>query len=35
MPQLFVNGALIGDCDIVKEMQSKGEFESFFAEAGT
>ena len=25
IPQLFVNGALIGGCDIVMEMDSKGE----------
>ena len=25
IPQLFVNGVLIGGCDIVMEMESKGE----------
>ena len=25
IPQLFVNGELIGGCDIVMEMESKGE----------
>ncbi len=28
IPQLFVNGELIGGCDIVTELDSKGELES-------
>ena len=27
IPQLFVNGELIGGCDIVMEMESKGELQ--------
>ena len=29
IPQLFVNGELIGGCDIVMEMESKGELKDF------
>ena len=28
IPQLFVNGELIGGCDIVMEMESKGELKN-------
>ena len=34
IPQLFVNGALIGGCDIVMEMESKGELGSVLQTAG-
>ena len=30
IPQLFVNGELIGGCDIVMEMESKGELRDIF-----
>ena len=35
IPQLFVNGALIGGCDIVMEMESNGKLKDMLAEAGT
>ena len=35
IPQLFVNGALIGGCDIVMEMESKGELGGVLQTAGT
>ena len=33
--QLFVNGALIGGCEIVMEMESSGRLNDILAEAGT
>ena len=33
IPQLFVNGALIGGCDIVMEMDSKGELKDILQNA--
>ena len=33
IPQLFVNGALIGGCDIVMEMNSKGELKDILQKA--
>tara|TARA_B100000315_G_scaffold240776_1_gene260938 strand:+ start:164 stop:478 length:315 start_codon:yes stop_codon:yes gene_type:complete len=35
IPQLFVNGSLIGGCDIVMEMESNGKLKDMLAEAGT
>ena len=35
IPQLFVKGELIGGCDIVMEMESKGELGDVLAAAGT
>ena len=35
IPQLFVNGELIGGCDIVMELEGKGELGSVLANAGT
>ena len=35
IPQLFVNGELIGGCDIVMEMDGKGELGDVLAKAGT
>ena len=35
IPQLFVNGELIGGCDIVMEMESKGELGGVLQKAGT
>ena len=35
IPQLFVNGALIGGCDIVREMESNGELGGVLQIAGT
>lgn len=32
-PQLFVNGELIGGCDIVHELRDSGELEKIFKEA--
>ena len=32
-PQLWVNGALIGGCDIVPEMQENGELQTLITEA--
>ena len=32
IPQLFVNGELIGGCDIVMEMESKGELKDILKE---
>ena len=34
IPQLFVNGELIGGCDIVMEMESKGELAGVLKRAG-
>ena len=33
IPQLFVNGKLIGGCDIVMEMESKGELKDILKKA--
>ncbi len=33
-PQLYVNGELIGGCDIVVEMYKNGELKQLLAEAG-
>ena len=35
IPQLFVKGELIGGCDIVMEMESKGELRDVLQIAGT
>ena len=35
IPQLFVKGELIGGCDIVMEMESKGELGGVLKTAGT
>ena len=35
IPQLFVNGELIGGCDIIMEMESNGKLKDMLAEAGT
>ena len=35
IPQLFVKGELIGGCDIVMEMESKGELGDVLEAAGT
>ena len=35
IPQLFVNGELIGGCDIVMEMEKNGELEGVLQTAGT
>ena len=35
IPQLFVKGKLIGGCDIVMELEGKGELGSVLANAGT
>ena len=35
IPQLFVKGELIGGCDIVMEMEGKGELVNVLATAGT
>ena len=35
IPQLFVNGELVGGCDIVTELDGKGELGSVLANAGT
>ena len=34
IPQLFVNGELVGGCDIVTELEGKGELGSVLANAG-
>ena len=34
IPQLFVNGELIGGCDIVMEMDSKGELGDILKKSG-
>lgn len=34
LPQLFVNGELVGGRDILYEMFQKGELENFFKEQG-
>jgi len=33
IPQLFVNGELVGGCDIVMEMESKGELKDILEKA--
>ena len=33
IPQLFINGELIGGCDIVMEMDSKGELKDILTKA--
>ena len=33
-PQLFVDGELVGGCDIVTEMYEKGELQSLISQAG-
>ena len=35
IPQLFVNGELVGGCDIVMELEGKGELGSILENAGT
>ena len=35
IPQLFVKGKLIGGCDIVMELESKGELRDILQTAGT
>ena len=35
IPQLFVNGAIIGGCDIIMELESNGKLKDMLAEAGT
>ena len=35
IPQLFVKGELIGGCDIVMEMEGKGELANVLTTAGT
>ena len=35
IPQLFVKGKLIGGCDIVMELEGKGELGSVLTNAGT
>ena len=35
IPQLFVKGELIGGCDIVMDMESKGELGGMLHTAGT
>ena len=35
IPQLFVNGELIGGCDIIMEMESNGKLKDMLGEAGT
>ena len=35
IPQLFVKGELIGGCDIVMEMENKGELANVLKTAGT
>jgi monothiol glutaredoxin len=34
IPQLFVNGELVGGCDIAIELHNNGELEKIFANAG-
>ena len=34
IPQLFVNGELVGGCDIAIELHNSGELEKIFANAG-
>ena len=34
IPQLFVKGEFIGGCDIVMEMESKGELSAIFQKSG-
>ena len=34
IPQLYVNGALVGGCDIIREMFEEGELRPFLAEQG-
>ena len=33
IPQLFINGNLIGDCEILMELDSKGELKDIFNRA--
>ena len=33
-PQLFINGELIGGCDIVREMHETGELQKLFEDKG-
>ena len=35
IPQLFVKGELIGGCDIVMELEAKGELKGLLSSAGT
>src|ERR1700744_3579182 len=35
MPQLFVNGELVGGCDIVTSLSESGELEQVLAKAGS
>ena len=34
IPQLYVNGAFVGGCDIIREMFEEGELRPFLAEQG-
>jgi monothiol glutaredoxin len=34
IPQLFVNGELVGGCDIAIELHNNGELEKIFADVG-
>ncbi|MEE3059761.1 MAG: Grx4 family monothiol glutaredoxin [Pseudomonadota bacterium] len=34
IPQLYVNGALVGGCDIIREMFEEGELRPFLVEQG-
>ena len=34
IPQLYVNGAFVGGCDIIREMFEEGELRAFLAEQG-
>ncbi len=34
IPQLYVGGRFVGGCDIVREMQGRGELEPLLREAG-
>ena len=34
IPQLYVKGAFVGGCDIIREMFEEGELRSFLAEQG-
>ena len=34
IPQLYVNGAFVGGCDIIREMFEDGELRRFLAEQG-
>ena len=35
IPQLFVKGELVGGCDIVMELETKGELKNLLSSAGT